>query len=217
MTTWGLWPVWGEIVSKSVRDGDTYETTFTAGKGWSEVQPDEYAEEGEEWWGSFFETDLKPAIAAGHLDGILRELARAVFDRRDVKMGQSPGHSFRNAKDGPKDGPLPPVVQGGSTQVDVQGVFVGKVFPVQADSGGSVQIEGAWYRKADFRGLIIRIPMTQDPSYIRGLRVRLIGVGDKRARIEWVDLPKDGSDYRRRADEGQPVFLPLRTLTDILG
>lgn len=186
------------------------------------VQPkveEHYAGEQQEWtdWLGEFED----AVKRGLCDEILRDMARLIFDRRDVMQGKKPGSSFKGLTDAPKSNGEAPVVnvKGGTAQFAADGTFVGKVQPVQSGARGGVEINGKTYLRRDIIGLTIRVPKaaTNVPSYVHGLRVAVTGVGEKRAKVTWVDMPKEGSAWRKDADNGKPTFLPLSSLTDILG
>lgn len=189
------------------------------------VQPtveEHYTGEAQEWtdWLGEFED----AVKRGLCDEILKDMARLIFNRRDVMQGKDEGTSFRNftpiPKNGLANGAAPNVAapgKGGTAQFDPQGTFVGKVQAVAKGTRGSVEVNGRYYLRKEIVGLTIRVPMTLNPIYVRGLRVKVEGVGEKRAKVKWVDLPKEGSKWRADADAGKPCFLPLSSLTDILG
>lgn len=172
-----------------------------------------------DWLGEF-----EDAVTRGLCDDILKEMARMIFDRRDVMQGKKPGTSFRNMKPLPKEangnGSAPVVaVKGGTAQFASDGTFVGKVAPMPSGTRGGVEINGKTYLRKEIVGLTIRVPKQGGnvPDYVRGLRVAVTGVGEKRAKVTWVDMPKEGSAWRKDADAGKPTFLPLSSLTDILG
>lgn len=179
--------------------------------------------------------EILDAIARGLCDSTLKDIARACFDRRDVNAGREPGSTFVGRDQAPAlTGALPtappvtpPVVVRSSkgTQswetYDGQGAFVGRVPaipPDQIDStyGQKCVVNGKTYLKAHLKDKTIRVPMTANPAYIRNLRVKVTGIGGVKAKVEFIDPPKDGSDYRKRYDTKQPVFLPLSSLKDIL-
>lgn len=175
--------------------------------------------------------EMTESIDNGYFDTILKEMARAIFDRRDVINGEAPGYSFRNGENRsapPLHNPSPNIGQSAamnsSQLVDPQGVFVGLITPITDDAQWNsipathqVIIDNKCYDKRDIVGKTIRMPMKVNPSYVRALKIKVIGVGDKRAKVEWVDLPKAGSKYRDLADQGKPVFVPLDSLKDMLG
>ncbi len=178
-----------------------------------------------------FEDDLPTyidAIARGMCDNVLRDIARAVFDRRDVLQGKEPGTSFRGPK--PKKGMLPPrpgsnVMPSGASDAtkdrytDTQGTFISKVATVKEETAGSVLLIGNHYLRKDLLGLVIKVPQNINPAQIRGLRIRVKGVGDKRVMFEFVDLPPEGSSFRKMLDDPkktEPFFLPHEVLRPIL-
>jgi hypothetical protein len=177
-----------------------------------------YPGEQQEW--TEYLGEMKDAIERGLCDEILKQIARAVFDRRDIINGKEPGTSFKGRpKSAIKDAnDLDVAAKDPANALAGGDVFTGKVPQVDGTKHDSiVNINGKEYYKHDIVGLVIRIPNNLNPKYVRGLRVRVTGVGTQRAKVEWVDLPPEGSRFRQTADDMRPTFLPLSTLNSVLG
>ena len=190
-----------------------------------------------EWadWQEEWPETLTDAIQRGMMDGYLKRLARAIFDRRDVLNGNGPGTSFEG-KDEDAEEPEASVpehvtsVRRGSTVKATVGAaqpaFGGDlkrgsvpslprghtVLPVDVFS-----FAGNDYLKSAVKGKEINIPATYETDYLRGLRVKIKGVGPKRVMVEFIDLPPRGTTWRKMHDDKKPVFLSYEAIIPFLG
>lgn len=186
---------------------------MTTKKGTLQVVAIENYEGEKESWTNFL-GELEDACQRGLMDDILRPVAKAIFDRRDVLQGKPPGTSFR----GPNN-PPPADETNKSDQVSVEVLFTGKIQPLSGDSEGTVEIGGKHYARTDIIGKNIRLPKTVKPSSVAVHRVRIIGVGPKKVMVKWIDAPPHHSTLRAAYDKDpkQPAFLTHSALDDILG
>jgi hypothetical protein len=197
------------------------------------------AKEGEQDEWTEFLPEFEDAVERGLCDEVLKQMARALFDRRDVLMDRAPGTSFvrrdqapprpngnGRSKYKPSDNdPMysPDGMPIAAVPVDAEGVFVGKVaLATDMQLAGAknqkeiATVNGKRYMKSDIKNLVVRVPEGVKPDYIKGLRVRITGVGDSRCKCEWVDLPPTGTKLRTMADNNEPLFLVIDTLKEIL-
>lgn len=165
--------------------------------------------------------ELEDACERGLLDDILRDVAKAIFNRRDVLQGKPPGTSFTEqvkvkageALPKPK---LKPRAESSKAAL-ATGTFTGKVPAVQPQEKVTVEVGGKHYVRKEVVGKTITVPDHINPPYVRGLRVKIKGVGEKKAMIEWIDLPPENTTWRKDHDAKKPCFLPHSALSDILG
>lgn len=172
------------------------------GTQWDKEEPD---------WYEYLET-MVDAIKNGYCDNILKQLAKAIFDRRDVLMGREPGTSFTGK-------PITDTEGNTHQVINKEDAPLGKLRlrPVIASTTEpTFTVKGKTYLKKDLIGKTIQIPASINVKYVQGLKVRVLGVGEQRVKIAWLDLPREGSSYRKAHDAGNPTFLPLVALEDVL-
>lgn len=170
-----------------------------------------------------WQNTLCDAIQRGMFDTMLKPLARAIFDRRDVLTGKTPGESFKGVTEDPEEdsaeqkpahvasvratvGQARPAFQSDVTLADsihpVPNGYTGKTF---AHNGSN------WPRDA-FIGKTFRIPASVDTDYLRGLLVKIKGCGPKMVSVEFLELPPKGTTWRTKHDDKKPCFLPYSTV-----
>ena len=160
-----------------------------------------------------WQNTLTDAIQRGMFDTMLKPLARAIFDRRDVLTGKTPGESFKGAdpeEDSAEQKPALTATLGQPVQA-----FVGKdavpaaIHPVVPGyTGTTFTHNGLVYARRNVIGKVTVIPSSVDTDYLRGLKVKIKGCGPKMLSVEFIDLPPVGTTWRKKHDDKKPCFLP---------
>lgn len=189
-----------------------------------------------EWadWQEEWPETLTDAIQRGMMDDYLKRLARAIFDRRDILTGKTPGTSFEGKDEDQLEQEanapehVAAVRRGRTVKATVgaaQPAFTGElrlssVLPLGDATGVPVAdvfgYAGNTYLKASVKGQVIRIPATYETDYLRGLQVRIKGVGPKRVMVEFIELPPRGTTWRKMHADKKPVFLSYDAITPFL-
>lgn len=164
-----------------------------------------------------WQATLCDAIQRGMFDSMLKPLARAIFDRRDVITGKTPGESFQGADPEEDSAEQKPALHSGPPytplvpQADV--TLAREVTPVPNGTFAKTFTHAGYqWDRADFIGKTFRIPATVDTDYLRGLLVKIKGCGPKMVSVEFIELPPKGTTWRTKHDEKKPCFLPYSTV-----
>ncbi len=178
----------------------------------------------------------------GYLDSYIKEIGRALFNRRDVLLGNPPKAptptpmqlpqggtkqtppQFTPKKKGFYDPNAPFASDEPAGNVSANNSPVptadNKVQPVSAslltsDTNHFVY-RGKYYPKDAFKGKEFAMPYTVNPKYMTGVTYIVTGVGNKRLKVKLTSEPKVGTRFHNCYLQGTAVFLPLSYIAQLL-
>ena len=184
-------------------------------------------------------------ITAGELDVYLKDLGRAVFDRRDAKLGNEqrqivPASTVSNTTGvSATITPVPSTNQFNNSGLTIPAMNRGGALPAssplaQAITQQAVQnripkldknnlgrtpyfiYRNNYYAKIEIKGKELMMPNTVQPQYMAGVMYQVTGVGNKRLKVILTSEPKVGTKFHECWLRKTELFLPLEYIAHLL-
>lgn len=207
----------------------------------------------------YWASDMIVAIEAGYFDHMLKDMAKAIFNRRDlmdpqwkdravaatkaaltVKVGKAQP-AFKTPAQSAEEDLLsePSIARGSSKKASVVSqakaqakaasnafapTYTGTITPLPSGTVFDSKVHfafpgnGATYAKAGLTGQIMLVPDDYTDTAIRGLRVKIKGLGARAVLVEFIDLPPVGHGMRAKIEKqpkAEPTFLQYSLLNHI--